>query len=110
MIGKNLRILRKQNRVTQKDLSEYLHITQQAYAKWESGYAQPSIEMVNKVAEYFKVPVTLLIGGTEQEHVSVAQSQMYCKLSKLALMLDSLPENKQKSLIHSFEMIAMSVQ
>ena len=36
-IGAKIRLLRKEKRVTQEELAEYLHISSQAISKWETG-------------------------------------------------------------------------
>ena len=39
-IGAQIKLLRKEKRVTQEELAEYLHISSQAISKWETGISQ----------------------------------------------------------------------
>ncbi len=39
-IGVKIKLLRKEKRVTQEALAEYLHISAQAVSKWETGVSQ----------------------------------------------------------------------
>ena len=59
-IGVTIRNLRKEKRVTQEELAEYLHISSQAVSKWETGASSPDIDMLPKLAIYF---------GTSLDHL-----------------------------------------
>ena len=39
-IGAKIRELRKEKKVTQEELADYLHISSQAVSKWETGVSQ----------------------------------------------------------------------
>ena len=43
-----LKKLRKQNRITQRNLAEALHISQTSVSKYERGESEPDLEMVIK--------------------------------------------------------------
>ena len=61
-----LKTLRKQCKITQQKMAEYLSLTQQAYATYENGTAQPSIDSLKKLADYFGVSVDYLLGRETQ--------------------------------------------
>ena len=52
-IGAKIRAFRKEKKVTQEALAEYLHISSQAVSKWETGASAPDIDMLPKLAIYF---------------------------------------------------------
>ena len=52
-----LKVLRKKNRITQRDLAIALHISQTSVSKYETGEAVPDLEMVVKMADFFGVPL-----------------------------------------------------
>lgn len=56
---------RKLNKLTQRQLAEYLQITQPSYIRYENGSAEPSLETLVKIADYFDVSVDYLLGRTE---------------------------------------------
>ena len=56
---------RKLNKVTQRQLAEYLQIAQPSYIRYENGSAEPSLETLVKIADYFDVSVDYLLGRTE---------------------------------------------
>lgn len=52
-IGAKIKLLRKEKRVTQEELAEYLHISSQAISKWETGLSCPEIDLLPKLAIFF---------------------------------------------------------
>lgn len=57
-----LKELRLAENLTQKALSEELNITQFTYSNYETGYTQPSIETLIKLADYYHVTLDYLVG------------------------------------------------
>ena len=57
-----LKQLRTQNGFTQKDVAKQLNVTTQCYQGYESGYRQPTPEMLCKLADIFEVSVDYLLG------------------------------------------------
>lgn len=53
---------RKLNRLTQKTVAEYLHISQPSYIRYENGSAEPSYENLVKLADLFDVSIDYLLG------------------------------------------------
>ena len=56
---------RKLNKITQRQLADYLQITQPSYIRYENGSSEPSLETLVKIADYFDVSVDYLLGRTE---------------------------------------------
>ncbi len=52
-IGTKIRELRKEKKMTQEELAEYLHISSQAVSKWETGASSPDIDTLPKLAICF---------------------------------------------------------
>ncbi len=57
-----LRTLRKAKGVTQEEMACALNVSAQAVSKWENGAAQPDIQLLPKIAEYFSVSIYELFG------------------------------------------------
>jgi len=55
--------LRKNKGVTQKDISDYLGISRQAYANYEAGNRAPDFQTLKKLSAYFSVSVDYLLGN-----------------------------------------------
>ena len=62
MIAEKIKILRKQNKWTQTQLSKELGITRSAVNGWERGISIPSTQYIVELAEIFKVSTDFLLG------------------------------------------------
>ena len=63
MFQENLKTLRKNKGVTQEELAARLCIVRQTVSKWEKGYSVPDAEQLSKIADFFDVPISMLLGG-----------------------------------------------
>ena len=61
----NLKELRLEKGVSQKDVATYLGLTQKAYCFYELGTREPSIATLNKLCDYFEVTSDYLLGRTD---------------------------------------------
>lgn len=55
--GKKLSELRKQKGLSQEQLATDLNISQSSISNYESGMTKPDTDILQKIAEYFKVPI-----------------------------------------------------
>ncbi len=62
---KNLSILLEERNITQRELAEKIDVTEVTISRYLSGERSPRIEIVNKIANYFKVSVDYLLGRTD---------------------------------------------
>ncbi len=60
-IGKKIRLLRKNNDITQDKLAAYLGVTPQAVSRWESEICYPDIETLPQIADFFGVDMDELL-------------------------------------------------
>lgn len=60
-IGEALRLIRVLNNLTQKDLAQELGISDSYVSEVERGNREPSFTVVQKYAEFFKLPVSSII-------------------------------------------------
>lgn len=56
-INENIKRLRRQNNITQRDLAEYMHISHQTVSRWENGSRVPDVYMLPKIAAFFGVSI-----------------------------------------------------
>lgn len=71
MINENIKRLRMANNITQVELATDLGVSKQCVSNWENDYIQPSIEMLIKLAEYFKVSTDFLLGLNDSKQINV---------------------------------------
>ena len=60
IIGNNIKDLRKLNKLTQYDLAERLNYSNKTISRWESGDIVPDVQTLNKLSEFFGVPLPQL--------------------------------------------------
>ena len=65
MIIERLKKLRKERKLTQKDIATFLNISQPAYQQFESGKKKMNLETMEKLADYFNVSTDYLLGKTD---------------------------------------------
>lgn len=61
MLNENIKRLRIANNLSQVDLAHELGVSKQCVSNWENDYIQPSIAMLIKLAEFFKVTTDFLL-------------------------------------------------
>lgn len=64
-IGKKIANLRKERGFTQKELADFLNISDKAVSRWESGLGNPDTDLLPKIAKLFGVTTDYLLGGEE---------------------------------------------
>lgn len=71
MFSVRLKELREAYKLNQTELGEILGVTNQTVSNWENGNIAPSIEMVEKIANYFKVSIDYLLFRTDSLTIKV---------------------------------------
>ncbi len=89
MLSQNIKKLRSEKQMTQKDLAEILHVTPQAVSRWENDEVEPSISSIKEMAEIFNVSVDEILdtpvkhesqNSYETETAVTAQAIASCEL------------------------------
>ena len=61
---KNLRGIREDKDIKQKDIAAYLNVSQNTYSQYETGVISLTAEVLIKLADYYKVSVDYLLDRT----------------------------------------------
>lgn len=59
--------LRIDSDLTQKQISEVLHISQRSYSHYETGTRAIPVEMLIKLADYYNTNIDYLVGRTDNK-------------------------------------------
>ena len=62
---KGLRQIRKEQNLNQLKVAMDLNISREALSHYENGKREPSIDLLNKLSEYFNVSIDFLINGED---------------------------------------------
>ena len=57
----NLKLLRLEKGVGQKDLAETLNVSVKTVSHWETGYTEPSIPQLIQIAKFFDITLDELV-------------------------------------------------
>lgn len=61
MIGDNIKKLREEHGLSQRDLAEIAGVTDKAVSTWELGKKNPRMGAIEKIANYFNIPKSRII-------------------------------------------------
>lgn len=59
----NLKSIRKECNLTQKQVAEKMNVVESCYANWEQGRTEPNIDSIRKLAKIFNVSIDELFNG-----------------------------------------------
>lgn len=62
IFSERLKRLRKEKKLTQKELAEQIGISQKSYSHWETGKNEPSLENLIKLVDLLEVSIDWLFG------------------------------------------------
>ncbi|HAL63016.1 MAG TPA: transcriptional regulator [Clostridiales bacterium] len=62
-----LRDLREDSDLKQKELADFLHIKQNTYSQYENGQRQLPVDVLIKLAKYYKVSTDYILGLTDKK-------------------------------------------
>ncbi|WP_338230837.1 helix-turn-helix transcriptional regulator [Lactiplantibacillus paraxiangfangensis] len=61
-LSNRIKELRKQSKLSQRELAHLINVSQQTVGSWETGRSEPNSEMINKLSDYFGVTTDFLLG------------------------------------------------
>lgn len=61
-----LKLLRKERKITQKELAEIINLSSGAIAMYETGNRTPDKEVLSAIADFFDVSLDYLLGRTDE--------------------------------------------
>ncbi len=64
MAFRNLRGIREDRDLRQRDLAEYLNVSQNTYSQYETGVISLTAEILIKLADYYQVSIDYLLDRT----------------------------------------------
>ena len=62
---KNLRSIREDRDIRQKDIAKYLNVSQNTYSQYETGVISLTAEVLIKLANYYDVSIDYLLDQTD---------------------------------------------
>ena len=67
---RNLREVREDRCVRQKDIAQYLNVSQNTYSQYETGVISLTAEVLIKIADFYQVSIDYLLDRTDNPQVN----------------------------------------
>ncbi len=64
--GENLKLLRAERKLYQKDIAKVLGLTERYYRNYEAGTVDPPISKIIALADFFNVSIDFLVGRSQK--------------------------------------------
>lgn len=101
MFGERLKALRRSRDLSQEYLARNVGVTKQSVCNWENDNIMPSVEMMTKLARFFRVSIDYLLGLDD----TVLSDEMYIEVSDLSreellhvqYIVDDIRRSKKKA-------------
>ncbi|MGG0718729.1 helix-turn-helix transcriptional regulator [Robertmurraya massiliosenegalensis] len=123
ILAERLKKIRKQHKLTQKDVADFLGMTESGYGYYEQDRNKPSLITLKKLAEKYNVSVSYFTDeADEKNNVSIAgkeiqlspdELKIFEELRKHPILFNDLasdPESKVKELIKLYKMKKMFLE
>ena len=83
-LGEKLKNLRLSANLTQEQFAEIIGVSRTAVAKWENGYAEPTLQNIVRISEIFDVGTDYLLGVKRKREPDVfnMSDSAICALNK----------------------------
>ncbi|MCH5301024.1 MAG: helix-turn-helix transcriptional regulator [Ruminococcus sp.] len=93
MLSENIKKLREARNLSQVQLANALFVTKQSVSNWENGNIMPSVEILEKIADYFFVTTDFLLGRNNKEYIDPLKLNTK-EIAHIKLLINDL--NNQK--------------
>lgn len=100
--GELLAELRKDKKLSQKELANIFHLAASTISSYEMGVHSPNVEQLAKFADYFNVSTDYLLGRTSSDLSPQVLEEAFVdtiKVSDVIDILKSLPEDHRRAFL-----------
>ena len=73
-LGARIKELRRESKLTQRDLAKALSVTIPTLSHWECDYQEPSYKDILQISNYFNISTDYLLGRTDEIGTILTQS------------------------------------
>lgn len=94
-IGGFLKQLRMENEMTQKQLADYLNISNRSISRWETGVNMPDLSMLKELSEFYHVDIMEILNGERNDIKKETET-----LKTIIAYQNIEKENLKKKMIH----------
>lgn len=92
-LNENIRRLRMARNISQVELAKALGVTKQSISNWENNNIQPSIDMLIRICDYFRVTTDYMLGLEEKNYIEISGLTDY-ELAHITAIIDDIRKQK----------------
>lgn len=74
MVKDKIKLLRKENSITQAELAEKIFVSRQTISRWENGSSIPSTDNIAQIAQFFEKDMSYFLPNYEQKEENTSVS------------------------------------
>lgn len=105
-LGQEIRYYRKKKGLTQTEFGALFGMSKQAVYSWETGLYSPDISVLLRMADFFQIPICILVGRPGmfyQDDKETESDCQYCasiseKDSRIIRAIHALPQSQQQAI------------
>lgn len=99
--GQRLKELRTEKKISQKQIATEINFSQSVLCDWENGKAEPTINAVIAVADYFKISIDDLVGRENfaTGNIEIVGEKINDKEKQLLLAFRNLDQDGQTAFL-----------
>ena len=98
----NLKELRNEKNLTQKELANYLNMSKNVICEWEKGRSEPSIENLKKLSIIFDCSIDFLLGKTDDDFGTSYSLPVMDKETQELLKIFEILNQRQRELLLAY--------
>ena len=88
-LNENIKQLRLARNLSQVDLAKALGVTEESISNWENNNIQPSIDMLNLLAQFFSVSTDYMLGLNHRKYIEISELTD-TQLAHIAAIIDDI--------------------
>lgn len=102
IIGENIRRIREEKRLSQKELAASIDVAPTQYSRVETGKVMPTLKTLVKIAKILGVSVDTLIdeNGLPAQDVTIKDKTLFDKVK----LIDQLPEQEKNMILQVIDL------
>jgi transcriptional regulator with XRE-family HTH domain len=77
LVGNNIKSLREEHYLNQKDLADILNVTRSNVSKYELGDLEVNYDILHKIATHFDISINYLFGITNNRQIDYSEINNY---------------------------------
>lgn len=107
--GEKLKQLR--GKKTQDQVAKDIGISRARYSHYENERTEPDMELIHKIAAYYKVTTDYLLGKSDDPELTAEENNIVSEEGKnIMALIESLPEEERKKAWEQLEMYVTYMQ